>query len=642
MNLGQYLVQQLLEDNIQEVYPKRSSDDINQELVTREESEIERTAEEFNIPIPDIRLAFVAGNMVVLTDDSIWSKLENTDSWNIQSLEDAIKLAEKYKKDWKSTLAAIKAGKSIDPPMVLNYDQDKYYLVGGNTRLMFYKALGITPKVLMAVLNLKGPKPFPLKEGLDKDTLNSFLKFAIKELGLKQLPSKITLSKNTKKARERHTFGTFNPENKSIWLYTNNRNTADILRTLAHELVHRKQEEDSKLKPDSGETGSEIENEANAKAGILLRKFGEKNPMIYEGMYGNYLFGDKNTGVAVGWYKNEMEPDTPAEKRLFNILKKYADSEYQTYSVITLDDFVPIFKKLKKQYPEIVDPKLSSDTYIYRGTSLPKEQIDKLNAEIKDTIYYKQGYIIPNQTYESKRKVQSWSTNYFIASGFAFKSTEKRGGVPVIMRAKVSDADLYFNSKFMDKLSTQVEDETFNIINPIPVDIMVIDFYEDEFEDIEAGYLHTKDQNINENTQFNNWVEPSLEDLKREFKVEHELKGNDFFDSEEEFLEAANNGKIIEITPSMDNRIIDRSQTESYEDLLDLLKTYRSWGKYRSEDTLKAIYNGFKENKPMALPIVIEFSDGYQKIFSGNTRMDVAFQLGINPKVLLIKSKQEY
>ena len=92
----------------------------------------------------------------------------------------------------------------------------------------------------MGKLNVKGPKPFPLKEGLDKDTLNSFLKFAIKELGLKQLPSKITLSKNTKKARERHTFGTFNPENKSIWLYTNNRNTADILRTLAHELVHRK------------------------------------------------------------------------------------------------------------------------------------------------------------------------------------------------------------------------------------------------------------------------------------------------------------------------------------------------------------------------------------------------------------------
>jgi len=33
---------------------------------------------------------------------------------------------------------------------------------------------------------------------------------------------------------------------------------------------------------DSGETGSEIENEANAQAGILLRKFGKQNDEIYQ------------------------------------------------------------------------------------------------------------------------------------------------------------------------------------------------------------------------------------------------------------------------------------------------------------------------------------------------------------------------
>jgi hypothetical protein len=38
----------------------------------------------------------------------------------------------------------------------------------------------------------------------------------------------------------------------------------------------------------------------------------------------------------------------------------------------------------------------------------------------------------------------------------------------------------------------------------------------------------------------------------------------------------------------------------------------------------------------MDLPIVIQ-DNGYKRIFSGNTRMDIAFQLGINPKVLLIK-----
>jgi hypothetical protein len=47
-------------------------------------------------------------------------------------------------------------------------------------------------------------------------------------------------------------------------------------------LVHRKQEEDGRLKINSGETGSPIEDEANAIAGVLLRNFGKINNSIYE------------------------------------------------------------------------------------------------------------------------------------------------------------------------------------------------------------------------------------------------------------------------------------------------------------------------------------------------------------------------
>jgi Zn-dependent peptidase ImmA (M78 family) len=55
---------------------------------------------------------------------------------------------------------------------------------------------------------------------------------------------------------------------------------ADILRTLAHELVHHMQN----LKGDelNGDDGSEIENEANAQAGVIMRKFGRENPEIFE------------------------------------------------------------------------------------------------------------------------------------------------------------------------------------------------------------------------------------------------------------------------------------------------------------------------------------------------------------------------
>jgi Zn-dependent peptidase ImmA (M78 family) len=77
-------------------------------------------------------------------------------------------------------------------------------------------------------------------------------------------------------------FGYFSPNDNKIWVYCANRNMADILRTLAHELVHRKQDEDGRINYESGKTGSEIENEANAMAGVLLRDFGKQHEEIYQ------------------------------------------------------------------------------------------------------------------------------------------------------------------------------------------------------------------------------------------------------------------------------------------------------------------------------------------------------------------------
>lgn len=141
-----------------------------------------------------------------------------------------------------------------------------------------------------------------------------------------------------------------------------------------------------------------------------------------------------------------------------------------------------------------------------------------------------------------------------------------------------------------------------------------------------------------ENKSFNNWVVPSEQVLKREYKVEVEMKGNEDFDSEEEFLEACKNGKVIEITPEMDDEIDNRSQTQSKEELIGLVSSYRSWGsEFRNQQTVDALYDGFEQNKPMETPIVVDASWG-RYVLAGNTRMDVAFQLGIKPNVLLIKS----
>jgi len=257
-------------------------------LILDEMGEIERTAEKFNIPIEDLRYAFEAGQETILNDDT-WSKLENTDSYKIKNLEQAIKLADKYKKNWKKVVDAIKAEQQLPLPMILNYADGKYYLVGGNTRLMIYKALKLQPVVLMAKMDLnikEGSSVFDvdtIKLNDDQNrTINEFIKYTADALALQNVPSNLTLSYDNDEAKERHSFGYFDPNANKIWLYVKNRNMADILRTLAHELVHRRQAELGLLDENSGTTGSPEENEANAVAGVLLREFGKKNKQIYE------------------------------------------------------------------------------------------------------------------------------------------------------------------------------------------------------------------------------------------------------------------------------------------------------------------------------------------------------------------------
>ena len=64
---------------------------------------------------------------------------------------------------------------------------------------------------------------------------------------------------------------------------TKDRAIMDIMRSVAHELVHHCQNQNGQLTGDveEGADGSPIENEANAKAGEIMRVFGKQNPEIY-------------------------------------------------------------------------------------------------------------------------------------------------------------------------------------------------------------------------------------------------------------------------------------------------------------------------------------------------------------------------
>ena len=133
-----------------------------------------------------------------------------------------------------------------------------------------------------------------------------------------------------------------------------------------------------------------------------------------------------------------------------------------------------------------------------------------------------------------------------------------------------------------------------------------------------------------------NWTTPSIPTLQREFNVEQVLKNKNFFPNQNSFLNAVKNATVQEITPEIDATIEYRSGTTTKDQLIALSKTYRSWPEYRNEETINSIYDGLSSGKDMEMPMVLQFPNGNKRVFSGNTRMDAARQLGINPNVLML------
>ena len=114
------------------------------------------------------------------------------------------------------------------------------------------------------------------------DIINNFVKFVCDRIGIVDDLPNVTISYDDKEAETMKSFGKYTPNDSKIRVVAINRNLADVLRTLAHELIHYKQNKEGRLEINSGETGSEIENEANAQAGVLMRDFAKENSDIFE------------------------------------------------------------------------------------------------------------------------------------------------------------------------------------------------------------------------------------------------------------------------------------------------------------------------------------------------------------------------
>jgi hypothetical protein len=110
------------------------------------------------------------------------------------------------------------------------------------------------------------------------DIVNDFIQQVTTELGIDPVPE-IHLHSDPKWSEHNQSFGRYDPDAHTLNVSMPNRHVMDVLRTVAHELVHCSQnQQHGQLPDDAGETGSRWENDANARAGIIMRDWANSHP----------------------------------------------------------------------------------------------------------------------------------------------------------------------------------------------------------------------------------------------------------------------------------------------------------------------------------------------------------------------------
>ena len=113
-----------------------------------------------------------------------------------------------------------------------------------------------------------------LKEAILENMTSQFIKLCKQELALDTLPKIEFVDKAVGGGTS---FGEFTGD--ALQVVSADRHPMDVLRTLAHELVHWKQRLEHQEM--DGSDGSDTENQANAVAGVIMRKFGKSNPECF-------------------------------------------------------------------------------------------------------------------------------------------------------------------------------------------------------------------------------------------------------------------------------------------------------------------------------------------------------------------------
>lgn len=141
---------------------------------------------------------------------------------------------------------------------------------------------------------------------------------------------------------------------------------------------------------------------------------------------------------------------------------------------------------------------------------------------------------------------------------------------------------------------------------------------------------------------YSNWTFPSQQTIAADFseyKKKEDSKWHSradaigarfpIFKDIKDFEQSLRNAKVVNVTSSLDNRVMNRSHTTSLDDLRDLVSGY-----VRPRD-VDRIVKGFKNNDAIPYPIILKGSKGMW-IMAGNTRLDTAGIIGVPKKALMV------
>lgn len=152
-------------------------------------------------------------------------------------------------------------------------------------------------------------------------------------------------------------------------------------------------------------------------------------------------------------------------------------------------------------------------------------------------------------------------------------------------------------------------------------------------------YVMRLDEIIIDKIQVNwrQWTDKEIQDEfqfkqnKPSYVRNYEQQGTKIFSNLKNFSDAVKNGKVTELTPSIQNKIERLAIPKSFEELDDMVSAYRH------KRDWKRIKNGYENGHKIPMPLILKFNNRLI-IVAGNTRISVyrIMKLPGNPKVLVI------